>query len=217
MVNLVLITSVIKPPNKRLSYSPIRSIFSNEERFQQTINTILSIKQQIPNNVIIIVECSDLNKNENDYLKNNCDYVLNLWNNKNIHPNIFNVSKSLGEGTMTIEALTYIKTLNIKADVMYKISGRYWLNEKFKLYNEPNVFKLINNNANNAYTVLYKLDINLLDDLKLFLIKNEKNMNECIGFEVLISNFIKNIKNIKIVDNMGISGLVTINGNFHSG
>ena len=43
MSNLVLITSVINTPKKPLSYSKIRSVFTREERFEQTKKTIESI------------------------------------------------------------------------------------------------------------------------------------------------------------------------------
>ena len=36
MSNLVLITSVINTPNTPLSYSKIRSVFTREQRFEQT-------------------------------------------------------------------------------------------------------------------------------------------------------------------------------------
>ena len=49
MNNLVLITSVIKTPNKPLSYINTRSIYTHEERFEQTKKTIQSIREKIPN------------------------------------------------------------------------------------------------------------------------------------------------------------------------
>src|SRR6056300_795193 len=90
MNDLVLITSVINTPNVPLSYSKTKSVFSRKERFTQTKNTIVSIKDKIPNCKIIIVECSDLNTEEQEYLSINCDYILNLWEKKELHNNIFN-------------------------------------------------------------------------------------------------------------------------------
>ena len=131
-MNLVLITSIINTPNKALSYSATRSVFTRKQRFEQTKKTITSIKEKIINCKIIIVECTDFNKEEEDFFNKNCDYVFNLWNKKELHNNIFGPSKSLGEGTMTIEALKYIEELKLEFNYLYKISGRYWLNETFK-------------------------------------------------------------------------------------
>ena len=44
-MNIVLITSVINPPNKPLSYVKNRSVFTEDERFEQTKKTIKSINK----------------------------------------------------------------------------------------------------------------------------------------------------------------------------
>lgn len=215
MSNLVLITSVINTPNIPLSYSNTRSVFSRYERFLQTKKTIESIKNKLPNDKIIIVECSDLNQEETDYLKDNCDYILNLWEKKELHNSIFGISKSLGEGTMTIEAFKYIKDLEY--NYLYKISGRYWLNTNFEIDKiQSNVFKRINNNENNIFTALYKIDKNSVEKLLLFLTKNIEAMKKCIGYEVLMSHFVKNIDK-KLVDIIGLSGLVAVCGSENNG
>ena len=215
MSNLVLITSVINTPNIPLSYSNTRSVFSRYERFLQTKKTIESIKNKLPNDKIIIVECSDLNQEETDYLKDNCDYILNLWEKKELHNSIFGISKSLGEGTMTIEAFKYIKDLEY--NYLYKISGRYWLNTNFEIGKiQSNVFKRINNNENNIFTALYKIDKNSVEKLLLFLSQNIEAMKKCIGYEILMSHFVKNIDK-KLVDIIGLSGFVTVCGSEYNG
>lgn len=217
MNNLILVTSVINTPNMPLSYSNIRSIFSRQDRFKQTKKTIQSVKEKLPNNKIMIVECSDFNEEENTYLKDNCDYILNLWNKKELHSDIFGKSKSLGEGTMTIEALKYIEELNLEYNYLYKISGRYWLNDNFKFDNiNNNVFKKINNNENNIFTALYKVDKKTVRELLDFLINNIENMKNCIGYEVLMSQFIKNIDKT-LLDIIGLSGFVTVCGSEYNG
>ena len=78
MNNLVLITSIIKTPNTPLSYTNKRSIYSHEERYEQTKKTIQSVREKIPNVKILMVECSDLNEIQRDYLTRHCDYFLNI-------------------------------------------------------------------------------------------------------------------------------------------
>lgn len=215
--NIVLITSVINTPNKPLSYSKTRSVFSRKDRFEQTKKTIKSVREKLSNSKIIIVECSDFNEEENNYFKENCDYILNLWDKKNLHDSIFGISKSLGEGIMTIEALKYIEELNLEYNFLYKISGRYWLNENFKIESiQNNIFKRINKNENNIFTALYKIDKITAKKLLIFLINNIENMKKCIGYEVLISYFVKNI-NKNLVDTIGLSGFVTVCGSKYNG
>ena len=94
MHNLVVITSIINTPNNPLSYTENRSVYSREERYIQTQNTIVSIKKHIPDCAILLVECSEFNPDENSSFQNNCTYVLNLWDQKHLHNSIFGASKS---------------------------------------------------------------------------------------------------------------------------
>ena len=118
---------------------------------------------------------------------------------------------------MTIEALKYIEELNLEYQYLYKISGRYWLNDNFKLDKiENNVFKKINNDENNVFTALYKIDKKTVEKLVFFLINNIENMKKCIGYEVLMSHFVKNIDN-QLVYIIGLSGFVTVCGSEYNG
>lgn len=216
-MDIVLITSVINTPTAKLSYSPIRSVFTRKERFEQTKKTIESIKTLLKNHIIIIVECTDFIDEESDFINKNCDYVLNLWDNKELHNNIFGPSKSLGEGTMTIKALKYIEELKLEYNYLYKISGRYWLNHNFNIHDvENNVFKRIKQNENNIFTALYKIKKDTVHKLLEFLSNNIEAMQKCIGYEVLISHFVKNI-NKNLVDTIGLSGFVTVCGSEYNG
>ena len=160
MNNLVLITSVICIENKPLSYTNIRSVYSHKERFEQTKKTIQSIREKIPNSKIFVVECSNLNEDMTKYLVQNSDYFLNLYEDETIRSNTNGLSKSLGEGTMTIEAFKYIENKKIMFDNFFKITGRYWLSDNFNYNNFNNddiVIHYINGDRDNTCTSLYKL------------------------------------------------------------
>jgi hypothetical protein len=215
-MTLVLITSIINPPNTSLSYSKTRSVFTRDERFLQTKNTIDSVKQKIPNSKIMIVECASFTSDELTYFNNNCDFILNLWEKVDLHEQIFNKSKSLGEGTMTIEALTYIHQMNIEYDVLYKISGRYVLNDNFILSPELNIFKKIDRSMDNVFTALYKLERKHVYNLITFLKRNKLNMINCVGYEVLMANYVKTL-DVMYVDIIGLSGMVTVCGSNYNG
>ena len=218
MANLVLITSIVNTPNKPLSYTNTRSVFSRKERFEQTKLTIQSIKAKIPNNKILLVECSDFNEEEKLYFEKECDYILNLWDKKELQCTIFGLSKALGEGTLTIQAFLYINENNILYANLFKISGRYWLNDNFDyniFNNEMLIFKKINDN--NISTVLYKFPPHIQECLHVFLKDNYNNMKNFIGYETLFSNFLKSIKynNTILLDKLGVSGYVTVCGSFY--
>ena len=51
MKDCIIITSVVQTTNKPLSYSETRSIYSHQQRFEQTLETIESIRKNT--NIII--------------------------------------------------------------------------------------------------------------------------------------------------------------------
>jgi hypothetical protein len=116
MNNLVLITSIIDTPNTSLSYSDIRSVFSRDERFEQTKLTIQSVRDKIPNSKILLIECTEFTNEEKEYFNTNCDYVLNLINDKYAKEAIYSQIKLLGECTYTVKAIEYIKENNLQFD-----------------------------------------------------------------------------------------------------
>lgn len=219
MKNLVLINSVICIENKPLSYTHVRSVFSHKERFEQTKKTIESIREKIPNSKIFIVECSNLTEDIQNYLIKESDYFLNLYEDEKIRNNITGLSKSLGEGTMTISAINYIKCNNIEYDNFFKITGRYWLSENF-IYNNFNnndiQIHYINGDVNNSCTSLYKLNKINVNDLMNFLNRNIDLMSRCIGYEVLFAMFLKEFKSNNIIhlNKIGVNGYISVSNDF---
>lgn len=214
MSNYILICSVLNPPNIPLSYSKIRSVFSREERFEQTKNTIKTVKEKIPNTKIILVECTDFNENEYNYLNKECEHILNLWDRKELHPKIFGHSKALGEATQMIEIIDYISK-NINLDHIIKIGGRYWLNDNFNFENFKDDIVFKKNHEGNVATTLYKISLSELKLLREYFIANEDKMRRFIGYEILVTQFLSN-KNVKYLETLGISGHCTVNGEYYS-
>jgi len=219
MNNITLITSIIDTPNTPLSYTNCRSIFNKEQRFEHTKKTILSIREKIPDNKIFLIECSQLTDSESIFFKENVDYFINIMDtdNEKIIQRMFTPSKSMGEGTMTTIALWHLFNNSIEFDNLFKISGRYWLNENFNydLYdNNLSYIHKINNDPNNAFTCFYKLSKTLTKEWLEFLLNSEHDFINCIGYEVIFAKFLVN-KEITIIENkVGIHGYVTVCGTF---
>jgi len=220
MNSITLITSVINTPNIPLSYTSCRSVFTKEERFEQTKKTISSIREKIPNTKILLIECSQLSSYEREYFTRNVDYFLNIFeiNNEQLIQRMFTISKSMGEGTMTIYAIKYLLNNNIQFDNLFKISGRYWLNDNFEyhLYSTNiSCIHAINNDNDNMFTCFYKLSNELTYKWLEYLLNSENDFINCIGYEVIFAKFIKNHKNINIIKNkVGINGFVTVCGKY---
>lgn len=216
MKNFFLITSVINISNNPLSYTNIRSVFNSNERFEQTKNTINTIRNKVPNVSIMIVETSLLNKEHEEYLKNNCDYFLNFYDDLNVRARVNSSSKSMGEGTQIIKALEYIKNNNICFDNFFKITGRYWLGDKFNYSIYDNNSVIYRGYHKAIITSLYKINYENIDFFYKSLINSEEDFKNCRGQEEIFFDIFSNISNKIHVDIIGIEGFISVTGDlFH--
>jgi hypothetical protein len=159
--NIVLITSKIYVSNKPFTYTTNRSFYTPEQRLNQTIETIKSIKKYISNYYIVLFDNSNFNKNEYNLLNSSVNVFINITNNKKINFYTNNSkNKAYGELTQTHVALYYIK--NIPFNNFFKISGRYKLNEFFNYKNYDNNYNIFKKRDDDGepdyyYTSLYKI------------------------------------------------------------
>lgn len=122
-----IITSLIYCQQKKLTYAPTRSVYSAEQRYEQTIATINSVRQQVPGAHIVCVEAG---LEENPFeLSKKVDTYLYVGNDSLVRKAVDSPFKSLGEVSMLLRA----KKIFPVAGRYFKISGRYFLNETFKL------------------------------------------------------------------------------------
>jgi hypothetical protein len=136
-INLVMVTSVIHTTNKPLTYSSVRSVFTPEDRINQTLNTFKTIREKIPNSFIVLVEGSSLNDTEKNTLVSNVDDFFQCNDIENINSSL----KGLGETSMIREFLNgdifkKISNENIITTIT-KITGRYYLNDNYSFNNMP--------------------------------------------------------------------------------
>jgi len=219
-MDIVLITSIIDTKNTPLSYTKTRSVFSKEERYIQTKKTIESLRK-IPNKKIILIECSQLKEEEKEFFMHNTNYFINLFelNDDNIKNRINSPSKSLGEGTMTIYALDYLFKNNINFKNLYKISGRYWLNDKFDYSKFNNDLINVQYEEKFTATVLYKLPYFISKLWYSFLLNSMDRFLNCEGYEQIFSSLINQIEkdNKSLLINtvpLGLSGHISVCGGY---
>ena len=177
------------------------------------------IREKIPNSKILLVECSNLNEEMTKYLVENSDFFLNLYEYEKIRNNTIGLSISLGEGTMTICAINYIKHNNIEYDNLFKITGRYWLSENFIYDNFNNndiVINYIYGDRDNTSTSLYKLHKKNVEEFMNFLNRNFHLMIQCTGYELLFAIFLKEPKPNKIIhlNKIGVNGYISVSHDF---
>lgn len=163
--NVVFISSKIYTSNSPFTYSTTRSIYSPIERFHQTLNTISSIRINVPNSFIILFDNSEFSSEQLNKLNTALDVFLNIQTDPiiNDYTNI-KTTKAYGELAQTYAVLNHIRKnmnyLNVKQ--FFKISGRYLINETFNYDNYNNDFNILKRNAdvtdrNYFYTSFYKI------------------------------------------------------------
>lgn len=192
--------------------TPLASVFNTETRYEQTVNTIKSIKIKVPNSSIFLHDVTHLDTN---YVNNLSKIVDNFF----IHNEISSEPKSLGEALLVRKALLYPEIKNY--DFIFKISGRYYLNDEF------NIKYLINENKNKIMakrqshphmyphtcynTVLYCIGNEMIDYTINSLENVYKNLFHDIEHSIFRNIDENNFINLK---NLGVEGLFAPTGGF---
>ena len=103
--------------------------FTPEERLEQTVKTLHSVRKHVPNAIIILCEASrEIQQKDIDILSPYLDYTI-LFAKKNMNL----LGKNGGEKFMSF---SLARVLNqCKFSKMYKLSGRYYLTDEFSIDN----------------------------------------------------------------------------------
>lgn len=210
--DIFIITSVINTGNNPWSYTGLRSCFTKEDRFKQTIETIQSIRNLNDNTKIMLVECSNLDESMTNSLKDKVDYFLQTYDDISVREaSINSEKKGWGEIKKLQKSCEFIQQNNIKFNRLFKISGRYFLNLFFdkKNYDEKSDFTFKMFFADSGSTVLYSVPYVLFDFYKQKLEDcNQIYMNRPpIGIETLIPIMCLPRRDIPI---LGVSGQVAV-------
>jgi hypothetical protein len=122
------------------------SAFTEQQRFEQTLETIKCVREKVPTSYIILFECSyaSISKKHKEILQEKCDLFLDfsnepviqaIYENIQNRPELITYGKSLLETRGLLNALHYIREHNVFSDSqrVFKLTGRYLLNEHFDI------------------------------------------------------------------------------------
>lgn len=205
MKNLCIITSVINTSGNPLSYSSIRSIYNEAERFDQTKLTIDSVKNYIKNCEILFIESSQISSNYETDIEKMVDHYFRTG--EDIRSKIDGPHKASGESSQIREG---IKSIDIsKYSHIFKISGRYRLNDNFIFDDymvDDNVF-LETEDGQRLATVFYKIF-----DKESYI----RALDECSESSGMLELNFKNIfgNDFKKIRILGVEGNVSVDGNY---
>ena len=220
--NLIIITSVLNISKNKLSYIDTRSVFNIEDRFKQTKLTIDSIKKYIPNYFIIFSECSNLDDYPNieKYIKDNVNIFLNFNDDQHVKKQVDSIYKGSGENKIMLKTIEYIKNNNLVFDNIFKISGRYYLNEKFNFQNYNNNFNqftLWDYNFKSYCTLFYKIKYKYLNLIQNIFLHIKNDLEKGNALEILFNQYFNSFMrfhNIDILDIHNVSGNLSTEGYF---
>ena len=214
-----LITSVIQTLSTPLVYGP-RSYYTPYSRYKQTLQTIYTIRNHVPDAYIYLVEGSRLDKNMEEMLESSVDRYVNLSELDYIENSVQSVLKGYGEATQTHYMMNYI--IGNECSYVLKISGRYYLNDDFSLERllRPKQIAFCKGKSADppiVSTVLYAIP----SSVRMSLIKALENMIEVYKaykgkknirretlphFERLLPHF---LESYTILPSVGVEGLVS--------
>jgi hypothetical protein len=192
-MDLVIISSAINTCQSPLSYYPIRSIYDKQKRYEQTLQTIESVKK-IPNKEVCFVECTDIPEFEED-IKNRVDFYKNVYRGNEAI--IDGPNKGVGEAVSLLTAETDYY------DNVFKIAGRYYLNDVFDYSLWDNDDTVLQVDGSNGWirTVFYK--INKKQNIQwLGILMTMVRNNEPLAIERMMMG----ITDFKKIDKVGVEG-----------
>jgi hypothetical protein len=219
--NVIFITSKIYVSNVKFSYVNNRSIYTPEERYNQTIETIVSIRNNIPNSYIILFDNSIFeDKNYFNCLSNNVDKFINITNDEilNFYTDRYEY-KAFSDISQQLSFYNhFFKFVDLRSvKNIFKISGRYLINSYFNFndYENNNIIFKKNNDVKDRdyyYTCFYKLTPNIIheyfDKLKMLLDNKHLYENNFSDLEVILPKLL--IHKIKPIQNLGITQRIAI-------
>ena len=219
-MNVVIVTSIMNIINKPLSYTKTRSIYTQKERFEQTLISIASIRKHISNSYILLVECSDIDKQYEEVIIKCVDSYVNYYNNASIRNIIESVNKGHGESVLLLNAIDIVNNISkvniTKINNLYKLSGRYWISnsyDKLIVENDNNIVCCkICGDVTNIVTIFFKIPGDMIKDYYDFLYVNQPIFEKGIGAEVAMGIFVNSKKNVTYLNKIGIEGYVAVSG-----
>lgn len=129
------------------------SAYNEEQRFNQTLETIECIRNKVPESYVVLFECSSkpIDEKQKDILKEKSDLFLEfydepvlkqIYENLEERPELITYGKSLLETRGLLNALYVIKKHNLFNDSqrVFKLTGRYLLNDDFNIQDYESKF-----------------------------------------------------------------------------
>lgn len=210
--NLIIITSCLATKYRD-------NVFTQEERYNQTVNTIDCINKYMHNTEILFIEASNCNPIYKNNIKQKCKYYIDISDESDTIQYCIGGHKSLGDTYITLKGIEYIKNNNINFNICYKISGRYYPAECFNYdlidKSIPTFKDSWHAPGRNIMTCFYAIPFAFLDEYQNNIQNTFQFMKYCsnVPVEDYLPNLFKIKKLILWNEKIGIHGIVAVDSN----
>jgi hypothetical protein len=192
MKDCIIVTSIVEISDKPLDWSPVRSIYTHQQRFEQTLETIESIRKHLPDTDIILAECSP----DSEYMKElekKVDIFINTYPNDLIRDGY---NKSVCEAQLMLYVFDRVD-FSLYQNI-FKMTGRYKLTDKF------NRSLWMNNQATCCTSDWYSSNINPVPTMHTFFYKITNNELPILKyvFHRMINHNVKDSMEITLYHNL---------------
>jgi hypothetical protein len=215
--NLVIITSKIVVSDTPFTYANKRSVYNRQQRFEQTLNTIQSIKNYIKDVCIVIFDNSKLSDDEYRKIRSEVDYFINITDDENMNYYTNKCkSKIFGETSQMIKLFeVFLDHVDLSyVENIFKISGRYLINKNMEdiISIKNNVFKLNTDVVDRKYyfTSFYKITKEKLNKFKQANINIIKKYHEYYGKDLEVVLPIELNFDFQLVKELGITQYISV-------
>ena len=168
--NLFIVTSALKP---------VTGVFSDDQRFSQTIATLKSLRKVVPDAIIVFTDVSirTVSALEKESIAGLCNYYFDLSEHPNVRKSSEEGKKSEAENMLLYFTLHALKQNNLLKDVkrIFKFSARSELEDTFDISEYDNLFgKYVFKTRNVSWmartiycidTRLWSFDFSMMDEV----------------------------------------------------
>lgn len=205
-----IISSVVYFSGKKLSYIKTRSVFSPQERIEQSLKTISSIREMLPEAKIVFIELGQDDASLK-LISDKVDEYVYLGNKRIIRLFCDSPFKGLGEAIGLIFAKNVI--FGVMTDLYVKVSGRYYLTKDFSISVFSNIKFSFLKKGGTVSTRLFTIPQRLLNLWIRILWASTFFLMLGYSLELVLIKLIPR-KRMFYVDRLGVAGYIAPTGEF---
>ena len=185
---------------------PLRTVYTPDERYEQTKHTIKTIREKVPNSYIYLSEGSQLPTKIETELKTLVDKYVNFSQDVEIKKCVDNPQKGNGEVALIYNALKLLNNFN-DFENYFKISGRYYLDDQFHLNNFLTTYNIFNLCNDRYATTMYKIHKSHIEAYLIALKESLKYIDESMEV-ALYKTYPPSHPDNLVTTRIGVSGLL---------